>query len=43
MVPINVSSQDLQENHFANTKLDNVTVPSKHANKCKNHVNYGYH
>jgi hypothetical protein len=26
MVPINVSSHDLQENHFANTKLDNVTV-----------------
>ena len=26
MVPINVSSHDLQENHFANTKLVNVTV-----------------
>ena len=26
MVPINVFSHDLQENHFANTKLDNVTV-----------------
>ena len=26
MVPINVSSHDLQENHFANRKLDNVTA-----------------
>ena len=29
MVPINVTSHDLQENHFANTKLDNVTVYRK--------------
>ena len=28
MVPINVSSHDLQENHFANTKLDYVTATS---------------
>ena len=26
MLPINVSRHDLQENHFANTKLDKVTA-----------------
>ena len=30
MVPINVSSHHLQENHFANTKIDNVTVTNMH-------------
>ena len=28
MVPINESSHDLQENHFANTKVDKVTATS---------------
>ena len=30
MVPLNVSSHDLQENHFANTKLDEVTATNKY-------------
>ena len=30
MVPINVSSHDLQEYHFANRKLDNVTAIRQH-------------
>ena len=26
MVPLNVTNHGLQENHFTNTKLDNMTV-----------------
>ena len=30
MVPINVYSHDLQENHFTNRKLDNLTATNNH-------------
>ena len=35
MVPINVSSHDLQENHFANIKLDYMTATNRHTKVVK--------
>ena len=38
MVPINVYNHDLQENHFANTKLDNLTATIDYITLYKTYI-----